>query len=58
MKIKSLGDSAVVLSVRSWIKMDDYWGTYFDLQKKLKEAYDEAGLEMPYPQTDIHLHEE
>ncbi|MBS3782582.1 MAG: mechanosensitive ion channel family protein [Candidatus Thermoplasmatota archaeon] len=57
-KIKSMGDSAVVLTVRPWVKAEDYWSTFFDLQKALKEAYDEAGLEMPYPQRDVHLDEE
>ncbi len=54
-KIKSMGDSAIVLTVRPWVNTEDYWDTFFDLQKALKEAYDEAGLDMPYPQMDVHL---
>ncbi len=57
-KVKSMGDSAIILAVRPWVKSEDYWNTYFDLQKALKEAYDEAGLEMPYPQRDVHLDEQ
>ncbi len=57
-KIKSMGDSAVILTVRPWVKTENYWNTFFDLQKSLKEAYDEAGLEMPYPQRDVHLDKE
>lgn len=57
-KIKAMGDSAIVLAVRPWVRSQDYWSTYLDLQKELKEAYDEAGLEMPYPQRDVHLDEE
>ncbi len=57
-KIKAVDDSAIVLTVRPWVRSEDYWGTYLDLQKELKEAYDEAGLEIPYPQRDVHLDEE
>ncbi|MFW6041283.1 MAG: mechanosensitive ion channel family protein [Thermoplasmatota archaeon] len=57
-RIKSMADSAVILVVRPWVKSGDYWNTFFDLQKSLKEAYDEAGLELPYPQMDIHLDKE
>ncbi len=54
-KVKSMDDSAVTLVVRPWVKTDDYWDVFFDLQKELKEAYDEAGLNIPYPQMDVHL---
>lgn len=55
-RIKSMDDSAITLVVRPWVKTDDYWDVYFDLQKALKEAYDDAGLNIPYPQMDVHLH--
>ncbi len=53
--IKSMDDSAVALTVRPWVKTEDYWPVFFDLQKALKEAYDGAGLNIPYPQMDVHL---
>ncbi len=55
-RVKSMDDSAVTLVVRPWVKTDDYWDVFFDLQKALKEAYDEAGLNIPYPQMDVHMH--
>ncbi len=55
-KVKSMDDSAVTLVVRPWVKTDDYWDVFFELQKALKEAYDEAGLNIPYPQMDVHMH--
>ena len=54
-KVKSMDDSAVTLVVRPWVKTDDYWNVFFDLQKALKEGYDEAGLNIPYPQMDVHM---
>jgi small-conductance mechanosensitive channel len=49
------GDSAVVLVVRPWCKTDDFWDVFFDMKKALKEAYDKAGISIPYPQMDVHM---
>ncbi len=57
-KVKSMEDSSVNLTVRPWVRTEDYWSTFFDLQKALKESYDRAGLEIPYPQRDVHLDEQ
>jgi small-conductance mechanosensitive channel len=52
------GDSAVVFVVRPWCKTEDYWDVFFDLKKALKEAYDRAGISIPYPQMDVHMMKE
>jgi small-conductance mechanosensitive channel len=49
------GDSAVGLVVRPWCKTEDYWDVLFDMKKALKEAYDRAGISIPYPQMDVHM---
>jgi small conductance mechanosensitive channel len=33
----------------------DYWTVYWDLTRQMKEAFDEAGISIPYPQTDLHV---
>lgn len=43
------GDSALVFNVRVWVNGADYWNVNFDLQEKVKEALDQAGIEIPYP---------
>jgi len=50
-----LGDSSVNLIIRPWVKTSDYWSVKRGLTKQIKEAFDEAGLNIPYPQTDVHL---
>ncbi|MBS3749787.1 MAG: mechanosensitive ion channel family protein [Candidatus Thermoplasmatota archaeon] len=50
-----LGDSSVNLIVRPWVKTSDYWAVKRGLTKRIKEAFDEAGINIPYPQTDVHL---
>lgn len=54
--ITDLADSAVIVSVRSWVKTSDYWQTRCDLLERIKLAYDEAGIEIPFNQLDVHLH--
>ena len=50
-----LGDSSVNLIIRPWVNTSDYWPVKRGLTKQIKEAFDEAGLNIPYPQTDVHL---
>ena len=51
-----LADSSVNFAVRPWVKTGDYWGVYFDVHEKVKTRFDEAGLSIPYPQSDVHLY--
>lgn len=53
-----LGDSSVNLIIRPWVKTADYWAVKRALLKQIKEAFDEAGINIPYPQTDVHLFKE
>jgi small conductance mechanosensitive channel len=52
------GDSSVNFFVRPWCKTEDYWGVYFDMHEKVKLAFDEAGINIPYPQHDVHMFQE
>ncbi len=56
--VREMGDSAITLVVRPWVNKGDYWNFYFDFQKAAKQKYDEVGIEMPYPQMDVHLEKE
>lgn len=47
-------DSALEYTVRAWCKADDYWTVYFDLIKDVKLAFDKEGIEIPFPQIDVH----
>lgn len=55
--ISNLGDSSVDFSVRPWVKTEDYWGVRADLLKTGKIELEAAGCNIPYPQTDVHLHQ-
>lgn len=49
------GDSAVIYTVRVWVKAADYWTVHFDVIEKVKQRFDEEGLSIPYPQMDVHV---
>jgi small conductance mechanosensitive channel len=51
----SLADSSVNLQLRGWTTTDDYWQTLCDLNKRVKEEVEQAGLHIPFPQMDVHL---
>lgn len=54
-EVLELGDSSVNFVVRSWTKTEDYWGVYFSLMENIKLKLDEQGINIPYPQMDVHL---
>ena len=47
-RITELAESAVRITCYPWVKADDYWTVYFDLN-------DANGIEIPYNQLDVHL---
>jgi len=51
------GDSSVNLFVRPWTTAEDYWGVYFDMMENVKVEFDKAGISIPYPQQDVHMHQ-
>jgi small conductance mechanosensitive channel len=51
-----LGDSAVELTVRIWAHKDNYWNVYFYMNEHVKKEFDLAGVTIPFPQRDVHLH--
>jgi small-conductance mechanosensitive channel len=50
-----LADSSVNLQLRPWAKTDDYWTVKDDITKGIHDAYLKAGIEIPFPQLDVHM---
>lgn len=53
--VVALADSSVNLVVRPWCRTEDYWNVYFDTLQAVKEGLDKEGIEIPFPQMDVHL---
>jgi small conductance mechanosensitive channel len=56
--VSELGDSSVNFAVRAWVKSEDYWGVFFDMNEKVYNTFDKEGLNIPYPQMDVHVHKQ
>ncbi len=55
-QVTELGDSAVVINLRYWTKAGDFWATKCDMTKAVKQRLDAAGISIPFPQRDVHIH--
>ncbi|MFT5658641.1 MAG: small conductance mechanosensitive channel [Gammaproteobacteria bacterium] len=55
--VGELGDSSVNINVRPWVNSADYWGVRSELLEDIKVKFDEAGISIPFPQQDVHMHE-
>jgi len=56
--LSELADSSVNFVVRPWVNSGDYWAVMWDMNEKVKLAFDDAKISIPYPQMDVHLHKQ
>lgn len=54
-KLGELADSSVNFTVRAWVNAADYWTVHFYMLEKVYRRFGEAGLNIPFPQMDVHL---
>jgi small conductance mechanosensitive channel len=55
-KVQALGESSVDILFRAWTARADWWDTHLDLFKRCKEELEAGGMNIPFPQRDVHLH--
>lgn len=53
--VAELADSSVNLATRPFTKGATYWDTFFYMQENVKKAFDREGINIPYPQMDVHV---
>lgn len=56
--LKEHGSSALIIRARAWCATDDYWDIYFDMNEKVRAAFIENGISIPYDQIDVHIKDE
>lgn len=54
-KVHELGDNSVNIIARPWTATSDYWDVYWDLMHEVKSRFDDEGVNIPYPQRDLHF---
>lgn len=56
--VSELADSSVNFAVRAWVKAENYWGVFFDMNENVYKTFNKEGLNIPYPQMDVHVHKQ
>lgn len=54
-RMTGLDASAVGLMVRPWVKTSDFWQAKADLHATVKNALQDAGVSIPFPQTEVTM---
>ncbi len=54
--ISALADSSVNFTARAWVNASDFWSLFFDMNQKVYQTFPQKGLNIPFPQMDVHLH--
>ncbi len=54
--VTELADSSVNFIFRPWVKRTDYLPVYYSLLEEVKKRFDKEGISIPYPQSDVHVH--
>ena len=53
--VTNYGDSAISYELRVWVKNADYWNVKFELNQRVKQIFDEYGIQMTYPHLNVHI---
>ena len=56
--VAELADSSVNFTVRAWVNAADYWGVFFDMNENIYKTFPQQGLNIPFPQMDVHVHKQ
>ena len=53
--VASFDPSAVKITLRFWVKSEDYWEAKWTMQEAIKKQFDAEGISMPFDQLDVHV---
>lgn len=54
--VDELAASSVMMGLRVWVLTDAYMITKWRLNEKIKTAFDEQGIQIPFSQMEVHVH--
>ena len=50
----ALSSSSVDITLRLWVKSEDYWGVFFDTNETIYKTFNKEGINFPFPQLTVH----
>lgn len=50
----ALSSSSVDITIRLWVKSEDYWGVFFDTNETIYKTFNKEGINFPFPQLTVH----
>ena len=53
--VHTLNSSSVDLSIRAWVKNENYWNLYYEMNEKMYKELPSKGINFPFPQMDVHV---
>ncbi len=53
--LKEMADSSVNIVTRAWTKQEDFWPVYWEVNKTIYKTFNDKGIEIPFPQIDVHM---
>ena len=57
-KVEALADSSVNLATRVWVDAPDFWDVKMETLEKIYNEFNAKGINIPFPQMDVHVHKE
>ena len=55
MRVSDLGDHGVDICIRGYTKPGEQWGLTGELRKRIKNRFDQEGIEIPWPHTKVYF---
>ena len=52
--VSELNNSSVDLTLWLWVKVEDYWTVWKEIREDIYIAFNNAGVEIPFPQVTVH----
>lgn len=53
--LSAMKDSSIEFIARAWVKTEDYWSVYFDVNNAIYTELPKKGIQFPFPQMDVHI---
>jgi small conductance mechanosensitive channel len=57
-RLGEMADSSVNITVRAWVASENYWTVFYNVNEALFRTLPTRGVNFPYPQLDVHMHNE